>query len=367
MFYLEIFMEKTEKREKIKNSERLFYLICLLFLFSAFLVNVNVARAATLYLAPLSGSYEVGDMFTVWVYASSVDKPMNAASGVISFPSDKLKVVSISKVGSVFDFLPKEVSFSNDAGTVNFYGVILDTAFMSARGKLISIDFEAKEDGEAPLSFSSGAVLASDGNGTDILTGTVGVNFQIGEVVADEPKVVASPFVDVVDHWAEMYIEDLRVIGVVSGEKEGFFVPDSQIIRAEAVKIADEIYGIGVPARVMEKPFSDVKVESWYAPYIAALKNVGVISGYNDVLFMPDRGISRAEALKVLLELCGDDLTAEIFTFVDTSASAWYTKYVSYAKAHGLVEGYGDGTFRPDNGITRAEFAKIASLVLKGL
>src|SRR3989338_8837245 len=94
---------------------------------------------------------------------------MNAASGVISFSSDKLEVASLSKTGSIFSLWVQEPSFSNSAGTVNFEGIALNPGFTGASGKLISINFKVKSVGDAPLTFSSGSVLANDGKGTNIL------------------------------------------------------------------------------------------------------------------------------------------------------------------------------------------------------
>ena len=66
---------------------------------------------------------------------------MNAASGVISFPADKLEVVSLSKTGSVFTLWVQEPSFSNSAGTINFEGIVLNPGFIGAAGKTPTIKF----------------------------------------------------------------------------------------------------------------------------------------------------------------------------------------------------------------------------------
>ena len=96
---------------------------------------------------------------------------MNAVSGVVSFPWDKLEVVSLSKQGSILSLWPAEPSFSNSAGTVNFEGIALNPGYMGASGKILTITFRARSSGMANLSFSSGSVLANDGTGTNILNG----------------------------------------------------------------------------------------------------------------------------------------------------------------------------------------------------
>ncbi len=129
------------------------------------------ADAATLSFSQTSDSYVVGSTFAIGVYVGSPDMAMNAASGVVSFPWDKLEVVSISKTGSIISLWAQEPSFSNSAGTVNFEGIVMNPGFIGASGKIISITFRAKAVGQANLSFSTGSVLANDGSGTNILTG----------------------------------------------------------------------------------------------------------------------------------------------------------------------------------------------------
>lgn len=163
------------------------YTAALLFLLLGF-VPVAV-DAATLYFSPSSGSHAVGDTFSVNVYVSSADQAMNAASGVISFPSDKLEAVSLSKSGSIFSLWVQDPSFSNSAGTVNFEGIVLNPGFIGASGKILSINFRIKAAGTAPTTFSSGSVLANDGKGTNILSGLSSANFSLGITGSAAPKI----------------------------------------------------------------------------------------------------------------------------------------------------------------------------------
>jgi hypothetical protein len=154
------------------------YKIALVFIFLAMLPLIT--EAATLYFSPSSGSYTVGGTLSVNVYVSSIDQAMNAASGVISFPQDKLEVASLSKSGSIFSLWVQEPTFSNSAGTVNFEGIVLNPGFTGASGKVITINFRAKAAGAALLNFSSGSVLANDGKGTNILTSLGNAQFSLG-------------------------------------------------------------------------------------------------------------------------------------------------------------------------------------------
>jgi hypothetical protein len=149
-----------------------------------------VARAATLYFSPSSGSYTIGQTFSVTVYVSSADQAMNAASGVISFPQDKLEVVSLPKTGSIFTLWVQEPSFSNSGGMVNFEGIVLNPGFTGATGKIITINFRAKAAGTALLNFSSGSVLANDGKGTNILSSLGNASFSLGRAVPTVPEAI---------------------------------------------------------------------------------------------------------------------------------------------------------------------------------
>lgn len=171
-----------EKTQKIK------FIVSFSFAAVIFAVLPVVASAATLSFSPSSGEYAVGKTLSVSVYVSSTDQAMNAASGVISFPNDKLEVTALSKTGSIFTLWVQEPSFSNSAGTVNFEGIVLNPGFIGSNGKAITITFRTKAAGNTPLTFSSGSALANDGKGTNILTGMGNAQFSLGGVAPTIPE-----------------------------------------------------------------------------------------------------------------------------------------------------------------------------------
>lgn len=175
---------------------------------------------------------------------------------------------------------------------------------------------------------------------------------------------VAEPFGDIEDHWAFEFIEELRLAGLIQGKTTGKFAPDSYLTRAELTKMVVGMYGIATPSSVTGKPFSDVETNAWHAVYISAAKKAGILDGYPDGTFKPDQAVSRVEALKILLEASKKTLVADPTSFSDTDATAWYAIYVNYAKASGLVVGYGNGKFGPANVVTRAEFAKMVAMMM---
>ncbi|MFH0820197.1 MAG: S-layer homology domain-containing protein [Candidatus Peregrinibacteria bacterium] len=166
-------------------------------------------------------------------------------------------------------------------------------------------------------------------------------------------------FVDMTDHWAETYIQNLYQKGIVNGKTATRFDPNGEITRAELTKIAVNAFGYTVPATVTEKPFRDVTVGAWYAPYLSVARQEGIASGFSDG-FHPNEFVDRAAALKILIEASGlPKLTDIELPFSDVPSSVWFYSYVASAVGHNIVSGYADGTFKPDHFITRAEVSKI--------
>jgi len=93
------------------------------------------------------------------------------------------------------------------------------------------------------------------------------------------------------------------------------------------------------------------------------LTHTAYITGYPTGIFMPENSMTRAEAAalfaRLLIALRGDGTSTQ-HSFSDVSASAWYSRYISYLRNHNVVTGYDNGTFRPNDNITRAEFVTMA-------
>jgi len=122
-----------------------------------------------------------------------------------------------------------------------------------------------------------------------------------------------------------------------------------------------QFVGIGVASAVAieTEPFSDLPSDKAYKEAIVELHESEVIDGYPDGTFRPEGEVNRAEFTKILVEAavgvpfdswtgCFDDLTDD-----------WYIPHVCYAESRGWIDGYSDGTFRPDQTINKAEALKI--------
>lgn len=153
-------------------------------------------KAASLYFSPSFDSKKIGSSFSVGIYVSSASESMNAASGVISYPADKLELVSLSKSGSIFSLWVDEPSWSQSAGTFHFEGIVMNPGFKGSSGKIISATFKIKSAGTAQLRFNSGAILANNGIGTNILEKLGSASFNLVEetqVEAPKPTTKETP------------------------------------------------------------------------------------------------------------------------------------------------------------------------------
>jgi hypothetical protein len=150
-----------------------------------FFLSFTLTHAADLIVSPTSGSYSVGQTFTVTIQADPKTDSVNAVEASLSFDKSKLSVVNVSKTGSVFSLWTTEPTFSNSAGTISFGGGS-PTPF-KIRSNLVSVTFRTLAEGAGAVSFGTASVLAADGRGTDVLAGKVGGSFTVGAATTPTP------------------------------------------------------------------------------------------------------------------------------------------------------------------------------------
>ena len=163
---------------------RLLSLAGVLFAFLLFTPLLKV-HAADLSLTPSTGSYGVGQTFSVTVKAVPNGDSVNAVEASLKFDPKVLSVVSVGKTGSVFSLWTTEPTFSNAAGTVTFGGGS-PTPF-TGTSNIVSITFRTVGEGAGTVSFSSGSILAADGRGTDVYKNGSTASFAITTAAAPTP------------------------------------------------------------------------------------------------------------------------------------------------------------------------------------
>ncbi|QQR83069.1 S-layer homology domain-containing protein [Candidatus Peregrinibacteria bacterium] len=176
----------------------------------------------------------------------------------------------------------------------------------------------------------------------------------------------AMNFTDLEGHWAKDYIHALYDIEVINGKTTTRFAPNDNVTRAEILKMALEAFNYDIPGIASNLPYSDVALDAWYAPYIQVGFEEGILRTKEGEL-KPNQAVNRAEALQIILDAAEVELGTHDNIFTDVPNQSWYTNYVTYANAEGIVQGYGDGTFGPGRDITRAQSAKIIVKVLEML
>ena len=147
----------------------------------------------------------------------------------------------------------------------------------------------------------------------------------------------------------------------LSGYPDSTFRADRNMTRAE---VAQMFYALLLDKNVtITKSFSDVPDDAWYATAVKTLASLGMMDGYPDGTFRPDEPITRAEFATVGLAFAYDPLDASC-SYYDVGANAWYYTYVAQATTYGWIGGYPDNTFRPGNNITRVEVCVIVNNML---
>ena len=108
-----------------------------------------------------------------------------------------------------------------------------------------------------------------------------------------------------------------------------------------------------------ELPFTDVVDTSWFYAAVQYVWEKGLMTGMDDKTFSPESTTTRAQLVTILWQLAGCPDSESSAAYSDTQASAWYAKAVAWAGANGIVSGYADGSFGPDDAVTREQFAAI--------
>ena len=184
---------------------------------------------------------------------------------------------------------------------------------------------------------------------------------QIGLAAPD--LILTSPFTDISGHWAEQIINAVYDQGYIEGYSDGTFRPNQEITRAESAKLIAMWFDNNIADDACDSTlYSDVSCSEWYGKYITYLTGKGVLQGYGDGLFLPGKTVSRAEALKMMLyakALQNTDISDITNPFSDVTLSEWFYHVVLVGYKLNIVQGYSDGTFRPFNSVTRAEYTKM--------
>ena len=159
----------------------------------------------------------------------------------------------------------------------------------------------------------------------------------------------------------------------IVGYTDGTFGPSRSMTRSEAAaifaRLLAEKNGDTISTAANTK-FTDIPAHAWYSGYAKYLNNNGVTYGKNKTIFAPDDAITRAEFTTLAVrffDVYGDgdaEIMEQYKDFNDVSDGYWAATYIKAAAKHGWINGYGDGSFRADDEINRAEVVTIVNRLL---
>lgn len=187
-------------------------------------------------------------------------------------------------------------------------------------------------------------------------------NDKTEEPGSDFPSSVV--FTDSINHWAKDYIDSLYSKKIISGYPDGTIKPNNEITRAEMAVILAE--ALGLDAEYAKKAaYKDIDdIPEFAIQAVNALSEKGIFVGYEDGSFRPNNKITRAELItSVAIAYKIEPVSTNNKSFVDSDViPSWAAGHVNAAVVKGIIKGYSDGTFKPQNNIKRGEaFAVISN------
>ena len=159
----------------------------------------------------------------------------------------------------------------------------------------------------------------------------------------------------------------------ILGYTDGTFGPSRSMTRAEAAAIFARLLAEkngDTISTVANTRFTDIPAHAWYSGYAKYLNNNGVTYGKSKTIFAPNDAITRAEFTTLAVrffDVYGDgdaEIMEQYKNFNDVSDGYWAAAYIKAAAKHGWINGYGDGSFRADDEINRAEVVTIVNRLL---
>lgn len=326
---------------------------------------VNEASAAgmvgTVITNLIDGVYDAYSMFLEnyqyivdYIYDVNPDATIVAVSLFNNVGNVKLTDQSVIELGRVFDGVFRAIN------TYMQFGV-------SHKGKYIYADVMGTETPQfEPIlggdlnKFISTAIVRVHPS----LEGHAYMARKILQVIPDIPQ-SSLPFGDVPAR--EWYYEGVKYAyehKLMVGSSESIFAPQGTATRAE---LATVLYSMsGRPSFSGSEPFLDVSDGDWFAPAVGWAYANGIVGGISSDTFAPNEPLTRAQMVLMLYRQAGSPEVKDPVSFKDQSSIApEYSDAVSWAASEKVVGGFEDGTFRPNDSVTRAQMATMLSAYCK--
>lgn len=232
-------------------------------------------------------------------------------------------------------------------------------------GKTVNVNKTVKDD-NITLTLPNGVTLKDNNYYTITVTDNKGNAAANVDVTLKDKK--DNSVNGITDKNGQIIMPTTEHNSYVVGYEDGAFKPENNMTRAEAAAIfarnIAERKGGNISSR--KSSFKDVSNKDWFNNYIAYLEKYKVIAGYNDGTFRPDEQITRAEFVTMCIrfyDLSAKSAAAQKNIFTDVPKTHWAASYIYSAIGMNWINGYSDGTFKPDSNITRAEVVTIVNRV----
>jgi hypothetical protein len=268
------------------------------------------------------------------------------------------RVVTPAVTGVKIKAAPDKVAYT-EGDELDLSGLLLTLTYSNGTTKDIALaDFA---DNKITVSPKAGDVLDVDDK--EIVITVKGKTVKLPITVEEDTTVIPPPaeepvLTDIDGHWAKDSIEHLIEMGAISGYPDNTFRPDNPITRAEFATVLVKAMGLPVAG---SKVFADTE-SHWAKEAISTAYAAGIISGYNEQSFGPDDLITREQMAVMVAKAAGLTGAAPELEYTDSQQiSAWAREFVARAAAEKLISGYPDNTFRPADNATRAEAVTVIS------
>lgn len=301
-----------------------------------------------------------------------LDKDENAVKGVSVTIKDKTteKTESTDATGKVT--LPVKTSSGGSSsggssggggGSYSSYSTV-NVKVIDKDGKTVSVTKSVDSKGNVTVTLPTGKVIDSENYYTVTVTDSKGSAKADTTVTLKDRK--NGTATGATDKNGMLTLPATEHKAYIVGYDDGTFKPDSNMSRAEAAAIFARLIAEAKGETVSGKSsFADVSSKEWYSSYIGYLEKYDVINGYTDGTFKPDASVTRAEFVAMTVryyDLFNDvNKTGNTVKYTDVSNSYWAYSDIAFAKNIGWLNGYSDGSFRGDNDITRAEVVTVVN------
>ena len=159
-------------------------------------------------------------------------------------------------------------------------------------------------------------------------------------------------------------VEHKSHVAYINGYADGTVKPDGNITREELAAILYRVSNDASAVVASGDKFNDVSADRWSANAIEFMANKKVVNGYEDGSFKPENNLTRGEFAAMIARFANLTDTAASRTFSDVDSSYWGFKNIMALNKAGYINGYEDGTFRPEANVTRAEVMTVINKII---